>query len=1081
MKKLLLTHLIPVALIFCPNLSIGQTLQLGILSSFEAYTGAGAVSNDGTLLTGDAGTNIGIVTGCAGPTFNGNVYNANAITDQCKEDLFLTYIHLNDLFVTYPGVHTPAFGAGETIPPGVYSTGGAGSIGGDLTLDGGGDPNAYFVIKFNGAFTVGAGSTVTLINGAQSCNVFWIAEGAISVGANTVVKGTLLAHIGAVGIGADVNLEGRMLSLKGAITIGVGSVAIAPSCISTIPIFCETECTPAPEVDVLGILSDFALYTSFGAVANTSTSGIYGDIGSDEGAISGYAASVVMGSFHSEDLITAQGVIDLKNAYISLMALPNTVNGHTPAFGSGETITSGVYYIGSAGSLAGTITLDGQNNPNAIFVFKFEGAFTVAAASKMILTNGARRCNIFWIGGAGIPTGAISIGAAAVLKGTFLSHGGACSSGAGVFLAGRQLSTAGAVNTYSGVIYNNPTCVTSTPLDQSVIIATADTAGPINGLTGGTNVVNVLTNDTLNGASVSISQVNLTTITPNANLTLNPDGSIDVASNTPPGIYTLVYQICEVSDPTNCQSATVTISVVCVQSAEPATACYETATFNTNTCAWDVTGSQPAEPVTASCETATFNTNTCAWDVTGSQSAEPVIACYETATFNTNTCTWDVTGSQPTEPNTACYETATFNTNTCAWVVTGSQPAVPVTASCETATFNTNTCAWDVTGSQSAEPVTACYETATFNTNTCAWIVTGSQSAEPNTACYETATFNTNTCAWVVTGSQSAEPVIACYETATFNTCTCTWDITGSQSTEPIIACYETATFNTCTCTWDVTGSQSAEPNTACNETATFDTITCTWVVTSVQSIEPCGPRFNPGNSDWQFCLITPSGTYSRDDLANNSNFTYSGIATSVYFKPIAGGGDVIVNGNSYAVQNGSYYLFTGNLTVDVSSSHPGSMGHWEICLTSDSNPNYGNGNNRPISPCEDNNQKVMDLNETNIYPYPTKGFITVDFGEIEGAANYALYTFEGRIIEQEQNVTDIYPNPTKGFITVDFGKIKGAANYALYTFEGRMIQQEQNVTDRTVSIDLSNECSGVYLLKIKNQNTVNVHRVVKQ
>ncbi|MFT5602461.1 MAG: hypothetical protein ACI9N1_002717, partial [Flavobacteriales bacterium] len=822
MNKQSLSNLIAITLIFCSNLSIGQTLQLGILSSFEAYTGAGAVSNDGNLLTGDVGTNIGIVTGCAGPTFNGNVYNADAITDQCRFDLFRTYIHLNDLFVTYPGVHAPAFGSGETITPGVYSTGGAGSIGGALTLDGGGDPNAYFVIKCNGALTVGAGSTVTLINGAQSCNVFWIAEGAISVGANAVVKGTLFAHIGAVGLGADVNLEGRMLSLEGAISIGVGSVAIAPSCISTIPVFCETECTPAPEVDVLGVLSDFALYTSLGAVANTSTSGIDGNIGSNGGAISGYASSAVIGSFHSVDAVTAQAVIDVNNAYTSLMALPNTVLGHTPAFGSGETITSGVYYIGAAGSIAGTITLDGQNNPNAIFVFKFAGAFTVAAASKIILTNGARRCNIFWIGGAGVPTGAISIGAATVLKGTFLSHGGACNSGAGVFLAGRQLSTAGAVNTYSGIIYNNPVCVTSTPLNQSVIVATADTAGPINGLTGSTNIVNVLTNDTLNGASVSFSQVNLTTITPNANLRLNTDGSIDVAPNTPPGSYTLIYQICEVSDPTNCQSATVTISVACVQSAEPTTACYETATFNTVTCTWDVTGSQSAEPATACYETATFNTNTCAWNVTGSQSAEPTTACYETATFNTVTCTWDVTGSQSAEPTTACYETATFNTVTCTWDVTGSQSAEPTTACYETATFNTVTCTWDVTGSQSAEPTTACYETATFNTSTCAWDVTGSQSAEPATACYETATFNTATCTWDVTGSQSAEPTTACYETATFNTATCAWDVTGSQSAEPATACYETATFNTATCAWDVTGSQAAEPTTACYETATF-------------------------------------------------------------------------------------------------------------------------------------------------------------------------------------------------------------------------------------------------------------------
>ena len=118
----------------------------------------------------------------------------------------------------------------------------------------------------------------------------------------------------------------------------------------------------------------------------------------------------------------------------------------------------------------------------------------------------------------------------------------------------------------------------------------------------------------------------------------------------------------------------------------------------------------------------------------------------------------------------------------------------------------------------------------------------------------------------------------------------------------------------------------------------------------------PCGPRFNPGNSEWEFCIVTPSGTYNRDNLANDPNFTYTGPATSAYFKPIAGGGTATVNGQPYSVQNGQYYLFQGNLTVDVSSSHPGSMGHWEICLTSDANPTHGNGNNKPVSPCENTN-----------------------------------------------------------------------------------------------------------------------------
>ena len=152
--------------------------------------------------------------------------------------------------------------------------------------------------------------------------------------------------------------------------------------------------------------------------------------------------------------------------------------------------------------------------------------------------------------------------------------------------------------------------------------------------------------------------------------------------------------------------------------------------------------------------------------------------------------------------------------------------------------------------------------------------------------------------------------------------------------------------------------------NDCSNETIYF---TITYEAPVVEELVPCGPRFNPGNAAWQFCLVTPAGTYSREDLVNNPSFSYSGPATSVYFKPIAGGGDATVNGLPYSLQNGQYYLFQGGVTVDVSSSHPGSMGHWEVCVNASSIPVFGNGNNRPASPCENKsatgggNQTEMD------------------------------------------------------------------------------------------------------------------------
>jgi uncharacterized repeat protein (TIGR01451 family) len=528
MNKKLLLSLTTIALFLVSSISFSQTLEFGTLDSFEAFAGVGAITNSGTA-TGDAGTNAGIISGSGFDPANGytgTTHNSSSLTVQARIDLLRVYIHLDDVFVTHPSTHLPAFGSGETITPGVYSIAGAGSLAGALTLDGGGDANAVFIMKFEGAFTVGAGAEIILAGGTRAANVFWISQGAISVATTCVIKGTLFAHPGAVTLGVGSTIEGRLLTSEGAITIAAGGVADMPVGPSTIPINCIGDCNSAPSVDVLGSLKEFAMFTSLGAVANAATSGIVGAIGTNGGAISGFLTSThtnsdaTTGTFYNSDAVTAQAVIDLDIAYAALMALPNDFSAHTPAFGSGETLTTGVYHIAGAGSLAGSITLDGENDPDAIFVFKFAGAFSVAAQSRVILVNGARRCNIFWISGAGVATGAMDLGTFTYMKGTLIAHGGACSAGANSSVEGRMLSTAGAIGFSTGVIYNDELCFDD-PVDSNPAIALVKTA-IVNGAgtlddaitytftvknTGDTTLTNIEVTDPMSGLTITGSPI----------------------------------------------------------------------------------------------------------------------------------------------------------------------------------------------------------------------------------------------------------------------------------------------------------------------------------------------------------------------------------------------------------------------------------------------------------------------------------------------------------------------------------------------------------------------------------------------
>ncbi|MFW0740054.1 hypothetical protein ACN1CN_22745, partial [Flavobacterium sp. T12S277] len=111
----------------------------------------------------------------------------------------------------------------------------------------------------------------------------------------------------------------------------------------------------------------------------------------------------------------------------------------------------------------------------------------------------------------------------------------------------------------------NPTncddAVVTVPVTAGAIVATDDTGVSVNGSTGGTSVTNVLNNDTLNGNVFVPSDVNTTFVSAtNPGITLSGTDVL-VAPNTPAGTYTLTYRICEKLNPTNCDDATVSVTV----------------------------------------------------------------------------------------------------------------------------------------------------------------------------------------------------------------------------------------------------------------------------------------------------------------------------------------------------------------------------------------------------------------------------------------------------------------------------------------------------------------------------------------
>jgi hypothetical protein len=193
-----------------------------------------------------------------------------------------------------------------------------------------------------------------------------------------------------------------------------------------------------------GTASKFVLFSGIGAVSNTGTSILKGNVGANIGAISGFETpTTIDGTIENVNAVTAQAALDLKAACVQLQNTPATITNHSTIYGNGETLVPGVYSAGAAASIIGSLILDAKGNPNALFIFKIGGALTAAANTTVILTNGALASNVIWIA-----NGAVAMAAGTTMNGTLIGYDGAVSMGAGCILNGSLYSNVGAVSVY---------------------------------------------------------------------------------------------------------------------------------------------------------------------------------------------------------------------------------------------------------------------------------------------------------------------------------------------------------------------------------------------------------------------------------------------------------------------------------------------------------------------------------------------------------------------------------------------------------------------------------------------------------
>lgn len=206
-------------------------IDLGTAESFAVLADA-SISNTGpTVVSGDIGVHAGsAITGFFGTVendgpgnFTGASHQGDAVAGQAKTDANAAYVDLAGL------AFDASLGAelgGQSLNAGVYKISSAAQLTGTLTLDG---PGQY-VFQIGSALTTASNSVVSLINGAEACDIWFVMGSAATLGTGTDFNGNLITLTEAITLNTGATIDGRLISLGAAVTLDSNIITI-PFCL----------------------------------------------------------------------------------------------------------------------------------------------------------------------------------------------------------------------------------------------------------------------------------------------------------------------------------------------------------------------------------------------------------------------------------------------------------------------------------------------------------------------------------------------------------------------------------------------------------------------------------------------------------------------------------------------------------------------------------------------------------------------------------------------------------------------------------------------------------------------------------